>query len=138
MRRLTMLSALLLLGCDQLGEPGNESPVCATSEDCGDGLVCLDTDCVAPSSEDLPNPALEREADDLGKLGVERDMLESKVAITNEALEDAIEVLKDAKTDEEKRSAAKNKSKAAAAHMSAKTALNLFAKRHSRAEPTLP
>jgi len=124
-----MLAAVLLLGCNQLDELGSDSPDCATSEDCSGGLVCLDTVCVSPAKEDLPNPELEREADELGKLSVERDMLESKVQGTREALADAVDELADAKTEAEKKAAARKKSRAAAEHKRAKAALERFLKR---------
>ena len=124
-----MLAAVSLLGCNQLDELGNDPATCATSEDCGAGLVCLDSVCVSPAKEDLPNPELEREADELGKLSVERDMLESKVQGTSEALADAVDELADAKTRAEKKAAAQKKSKAAAEHQRAKAALDRFLKR---------
>jgi hypothetical protein len=121
MRGTTMLAALLLFGCNQFEEPGDEALPCST-EPCEEGLV----------DDEAPAPELEREADEMGKLGVERDMLESKVQLTSEVLEEATEDLKDAKSAAQKKAAARAKALAAAEHKRASEALARFSRKHGR------
>lgn len=119
-----------LVACSELAEFSDETPTCETSEDCPTTESCVDKVCVAPTEYDDPAPHLEREADNLGKLGVERDMLESKVKVAREQLTEAGEELLDAKSNAEKKAARQKKSRAAADHKSAIRALEAFKKQH--------
>ena len=133
MRATTILAALLIMGCNEMaGVSGEGAQPCSASEPCQDGLVCVDELCVKSPTVDEPDPEVEREADDLGKLGVERDMLESKVQTASEELAEAVEEWEDATGGEQKRAALQKKTRAAARHKSATEALSRFAKKTSR------
>ena len=103
--RVVIALSLLLLGCNQLGELGDEPEQ--------DESFTID-------------PEQEREADEFNKLGVERDLLEAKLNSTNEALAEAEDQLRDAKNDQQKKAAAKNKKSAQNAQRKAKKALDAF------------
>ncbi len=103
--RALLLGSLLLLGCNQLLESGDE----------------LEQD-----EKYTIDPAQEREAEEFNKLGVERDMLEAKLRSSNEALAEAEEELRDAKTSDEKKSATKQRRAALDSQRQAKQALDAF------------
>lgn len=101
--RVLLALALLLFACDKLAPADKD-----------DGGI-----------EEI-NPELEKEAQELSKLGVERDMLEAKVQITKENLVEAQGELEDAKTKEEKAAASTRRDKAEQEHKSAEAALARF------------
>jgi hypothetical protein len=103
--RVLLALALLLFACDKL------TPT--ETDDAG--------------TEEI-NPELEREAEELNKLGVERDMLEAKVQITKENLVEARGQIGDAKTKEEKAAATLQFEKAQQEHKSAEAELARFKK----------
>jgi FKBP-type peptidyl-prolyl cis-trans isomerase len=101
--RLLLAFTLLLFACDKLSVEG--------MDDAGTAGI---------------NPELEQEAQELNKLGVEHDMLESKVEITAALLEEAQEQLAEAKSAEQKAAAIAQRDKADKEHKRAKAALLRF------------
>ena len=130
MRGLVVLLVLLLAACNQIAELGEDAPHCGSRADCGPDETCIEGECFAVPHHADPDPALEKEADALGKLRVERDMLEAKVKETKRELDEAIEELGDAKSESEKSAAQSKKSQRAAAHQKAVEALEAFKKQH--------
>ena len=124
-----MLAALQLIACNEIAELGDENPDCIANEDCEPGET---PPAVAPTEPDDPAPELEREADDLGKLGVERDMLESKVKLASEQLQEAEEELRDAASDADKTAARAKRTKASSDHKLATQALERFKAEHTK------
>jgi hypothetical protein len=101
--RVLLALSLLLFACDKIA-PGAQ-------EDAGAQEI---------------NVELEQEAQELDKLGVERDMLDTKVQITKEELGAAESQLEDAKTSEQKTAARANRDKAKLAYKAAEAALLHF------------
>lgn len=130
MRGFVLLLVLLLAACNQIAELGEGAPDCSHRDDCGPDEACVDGDCVAVPHHSDPAPELEREADDLGKLGVERDMLEAKVKDSKRELDEAIEELADAKSESDKAAARQKKARLVAAHKKATEALKAFKAQH--------
>ncbi len=100
--------ALLLFACDKIA-PG-------VQEDAGKPEI---------------NVELEQEAQELNKLGVERDMLNTKVQITKEELGAALSELEDAKTSEQKATATARRELANVEYKAAEAALLRFKRKHS-------
>lgn len=102
--RVILALALLLFACDKIAK--------GVDEDAG-GVPGI-------------NVELEQEAQELDKLGVERDMLDTKVQITQEELAVAKSHVEEAKTPEQKAAATATWNRAEKEYKAAEAALRRF------------
>lgn len=99
-------------------------------------LLLFACDKIAPAAQDDAGPyeidvELEQEAQELDKLGVERDMLDTKSQITKEALGAAESELVDAKTLEQKAAARTRRDRAKREYEAAEADLRRFKRQNA-------